>query len=140
MPGEGDKIPFDKRIDEIGNAEDFVSEFVKDRRKGLKETLLAKGAERAEGDSHQAIIVESESRTVDAAALLKLLQKGKIRESDFFSAIKASAEKCEKFLSQNDLEKICTRVTTKSMKISQKKKAPIDLVACLKRLSSAIFG
>ena len=133
------KIPFDKRIDQIGMAAELQKNFADALKSSVKVTMLEKSAERAEGDFFDAVITTSTSRSIDPEDLFRLLKQEKITSKQFLSALKVNVDKCEEFLSRVDVEKLATRgAPTTTLRISRKKGVTVALVDCLKAIGSAI--
>jgi hypothetical protein len=141
MEGEGDeRIPFDKRIDEIGYAQELAGAFTKDRRTAVKVMMLGKQVTRATANCFEAVLVESDGdRVVDPSELLKLYTKNKITRDQLVGVLSASASKCEKFLSKDQIDAISERKEKEPyVKVTRIKTAAETIVERIKRLAAAI--
>lgn len=133
------KAPFDKRIDQIGMANELVKLYTEDLKDGVKDSLTKKQADRAEGELFDAILVKSESRSIDADAIIELFVKRKISRQQLCSALKVNVDACEEFLSREVVDGMSTTKATTSLRITRKKGVALVLLDCLRGISAAIL-
>jgi predicted nucleotide-binding protein (sugar kinase/HSP70/actin superfamily) len=133
-------IPYNRKIDQIGLVGELKDLYTDGLRDDVKADMSKKGANRAEGDLFDAMLVTAESRSVDTDGLLKLYEKKQITRDQFLSAIKANVSPLGKFLSENDIEKISTKTSSVSLRVARKKGVALVLLDCVRGISEAVMG
>lgn len=133
------KTPFDKRIDQIGLANELVKLYADPLKDALKEKFGKNQTQRAEGDLFDAILVESESRSIDPEHLLKLFEKKKIDRGQLLSALKVKVDACEEFLSREQVDGIAEKTKTTALRITRKKGVAVALLDCVRGICDAVM-
>lgn len=111
----------DVRVDQIGFCKELERRHADTLIAAVKLKMAAEVVERVEGDYFTGLLVGGTVRTVDPAALLKLLTKEKITVAQFLSAISVQI-----------------KPATPKLVVARKKGVEILLVDALKGLGTAI--
>lgn len=129
----------DIRVDAIGFVNELVAHFANELKTKVKSGMMEKGAERAEGDAFDALLVAGEISTVDPAKFLRKYEKGEISKKDFLSAISVARGKAEEFMAPRDLDLISdTKASSPSLRVTRKKGVNPTLVESVKAVGAAV--
>lgn len=129
----------DQRIDHIGFVNELTKHFADPAKDRVKHAMALKGADRAEGDFFDALLVGGETRTIDARKFMQLLDRGRLTHSQFSQCIHVNKKAVEEFLCGEEIDRISTTSPrTPALYVTRKKDAQIELVDAIRSLGAVI--
>ena len=137
-PAEAKTTGRDVRVDRVGYVEDLVDLWCTPIRKAVKSKMVDGELDLLEGDVYEGKLVATTASCIPAAALYRLLKRGKIKEKDFLAAIGVSKSEASKFLSERELAAITESAEgTPRFSIARKKGIDVTLAQIIERVNQA---
>jgi len=135
------KIVRDIRIERIGLVEELKKHFTDDLRTGVKLSLVEKGANVAESEHFEGLLVQSERSTIDPAKWLKLYTDGLITRKQFLGALTVVNKAAYEILTPPQIARISSTTPGEpQLRITRKTGPEFEIGELVRRLSAEFSG
>lgn len=129
----------DARVDHVGFCNELVKHFAEPTKVAVKNRLLERELDLAEGDFFEGLLIRTCSSVIDPGKLLRLFEKRQITREQFVSAISVRREAAKDFLPGIELAEISEEMPAiASLRITRRKGVEVKLADALRGLGEVI--
>jgi hypothetical protein len=98
----------DIRVDRVGLVNELYDLWAAPMQKKIKDDMARDGLELVEGDSHEGLLIQTTTSSIDAARFFKLFECGVIKKSEFLAAITINKAAAKKLMSEAEMLRMST--------------------------------